>query len=237
MIALIDSRTGKNICDALREYGFTTVLMQPSPNLQDPIASHADMLLFIGFDRLFCHSDYYKSNKELIDQILLAGGLSLTLSDESWSKEYPNDVLFNAALVGDHLVCNKKTVSKDILFKAIEQGYKIVNIPQGYTKCSICTVSDNAVITADKAIEKACKSENIDVLLISEGCVSLPPYNFGFIGGASGTCGDKVYFCGSVTAHPDGDKIKNFCQKHGKMAVSLSDEQLKDVGSIFFVGE
>ena len=110
-------------------------------------------------------------------------------------------------------------------------------MPQGYTKCSVCVVSDNAIITADRAIATACAAVGIDVLTVSEGHISLPPYNFGFIGGASCACGDNVYFCGSLDTHPDGESIKEFCKNHGKLAVSLSDGELQDVGSLFFVGE
>ena len=173
----------------------------------------------------------------VIDNIAKIGCLSLSVSNEKWSQDYPNDVLFNACIVGNKLICNKKTVSNNILSAASEHGYEIINVNQGYTKCSICPVSDNAIITADKCIASACKKNGIDVLLISEGHISLLPYNFGFIGGTSGVYRDSVYFCGALTSHPDGDKITDFCIKHGKKAVSLSKGDLEDVGSIFFIGE
>ncbi len=237
MIALIDRRASEKSLSSLQKYGFETILMPPSPSLQTGVASHTDMLIFIGFGRLFCHTSYYESNKNLIEYITRKGDLMLSLSDEEWSQNYPHDVLFNACLVGNKLICNKKTVSNNILRDAVENNCEVIDIPQGYTKCSVCVVSDNAVITADISIAKACKNSSIDVLLISEGHISLPPYSFGFIGGTSGLCGDTVYFCGSLDKHPDATKIKAFCQTHGKKTVSLSDDTLQDVGSIFFIGE
>lgn len=79
----------------------------------------------------------------------------------------------------------------------------------------------------------AGRALGIDVLTVSEGHISLPPYNFGFIGGSCGERGGKVYFCGSINSHPDGARIKEFCEKHGKTAISLSDRELIDVGSLF----
>jgi hypothetical protein len=96
-------------------------------------------------------------------------------------------------------------------------------------------VSENAIITADRAISASCAQLGIDVLLIREGYISLPPYSFGFIGGASGVCGNNVYFSGSLGSHPDGERIKKFCEKHNKTAISLTDCELKDVGSLFFI--
>jgi hypothetical protein len=81
----------------------------------------------------------------------------------------------------------------------------------------------------------AGRASGIDVLTVSEGHISLPPYNFGFIGGSCTECGGKVYFCGSINSHPDGARIKEFCEKHGKTAISLSDRELIDVGSLFFI--
>lgn len=235
MLVLVDERVSAETLSALRKKGFETILLPPSPNLQPAVSSHADMLLFMGFGRLFCHASYYEQHKELIDIIRSAAKLELTLSDEKWTKEYPSDVLFNACLLRNRLICNKKTVSSLILSAAQESGCEIINAPQGYTKCSICPVSDTAIITADKAIAKACQNCGFDVLLISEGHVSLPPYDFGFIGGASGLCGDTVYFCGNIELHPDAHIIKEFCQKHEKNVVSLSRGELFDFGSLFFI--
>ncbi|MBR3878694.1 MAG: methyltransferase domain-containing protein [Clostridia bacterium] len=237
MYALIDCRTNDTSLSAIRALGHTPILMPPASYLDAAVASHTDMLLFIGFGRLFCHARYYEEQKELIDTIISLSSLELTLSYEETSNKYPHDVLFNACLVTNSLICNEKSVSKLILNAARDAGCQIISVTQGYTKCSICPVSDNAIITADKSIASACENVGIEVLLISEGDVCLPPYNFGFIGGASGILGDTVFFCGSLDTHKDGKAICDFCQKHKKIALSLSSECLQDVGSIFFVGE
>ena len=235
MIALTDNRISQDSLAELRKRGFEVLLMPPSASLQSGVSSHTDMLVFVGFGKLICHEEYYKSNVSLIERIAGEARLEITLSREQWSSNYPYDVLFNACLVGKRLICNKKTVSRLILDEAKSQEYNIINVPQGYTKCSVCIISDNAIITSDKAIASACSAVGIDVLTVSEGHISLPPYSFGFIGGVGGTCGDNVYFCGSLDTHPDGDRIKDFCQKHGKRAVCLSDGELQDVGSLFFI--
>ena len=237
MYALIDCRVSDASLSALKSRGYTPILMPPADYLDKPVASHTDMLIFVGFGRLFCHARYYESNRELIDGIISLSGLELTLSDEEIGNKYPKDVLFNACLVGNRLICNKKSVSKLILDSAMAAHCDIIDVAQGYTKCSICPVSDNAIITADKSIARACEKAGMDVLLISEGDVTLPPYSFGFIGGCAGICNDEVVFCGSVDTHRDGQKIRDFCTKHKKIVLSLSNEILQDVGSIFFIEE
>ena len=233
MFALTDYRTDHQIVSSLSRLGYETILMPPADFLQTGVASHTDMLIFIGFGKLFCHEKYYGVNRELVDRIVSLGGVELALSSEPVGADYPCDVLFNACLLGNRLICNKNTVSRLILSSAERSGCEIINVKQGYTKCSIAVVSDNAVITSDKAIADACKVAEIDVLPVNQGHVSLPPYDYGFIGGASGFCDDKVYFCGSLDRHPDGERIKEFCEKHGKAAISLSDGKLQDVGTLF----
>ena len=237
MLIIVDHRIKEASLSALCREGFKPLLMAPANYLSDAVSSHTDMLIFLGFGRLFCHKRYYESNASLIDHICETAALTLTLSDEATGDRYPEDVLFNACIVGNRLICNERTISKLILASARELGYEIIHVSQGYTKCSICRVSENAIITADKSIAIACREALIDVLLISEGHISLPPYEYGFIGGASGIWQDKVYFCGSLSAHPDGEKIEEFCKKHGKIAVSLSNGELQDVGSCYFIEE
>ena len=235
MIALVDERINDSSLLSLKRIGAEPFLMPPSPLLQKGVASHPDMLVFVGFGKLFCHENYYEANKNLIDAIIAASHLELTLSNEEFSENYPHDVKFNAALVGNTLICNKKTVSQLILAEAEKTGCKIISVPQGYTKCSTCVVSENAIITADKPIFDACIAHNIDSLLITEGHIDLPSYDYGFVGGASGSCGDSVYFCGDITKHPDGERTVEFCKNHGKMVISLSDQRLFDVGTILFI--
>lgn len=235
MLVITDNRIAPSSLAPLESLGFKAILMPAAPYLQPGVASHTDMLLFIGFDRIFCHRRYYEDNLELLEKISRITGYELTVSDELTGEKYPHDVLFNACLLGKRLICNEKTVSKLILDAAKAQNYEIVNVSQGYTKCSVCPVSDNAIITSDKTISKTCADAGIDVLTVSEGHISLPPYNYGFIGGTSGIFRDKVYFCGSLDHHPDGESMNNFCKKHRKTAISLSSDSLKDVGSLLFI--
>ena len=235
MFIIVDHRIKSSSLSSLKALGFEPILMPSLPLLQQGVSAHADMLIFMGLGKLFCHRSYYADKKVLIDRIVGISGLDLIISDEILSSDYPHDVLFNAALIGRRLVCNKKTISRHILKAAEESGCTVINVSQGYTKCSVCAVSDNAIITADKVIASACEVESIDVLLIDEGHVSLPPYNSGFIGGTCGVHGDNVYFCGTLDTHPDAGRIKEFCKKHQKNTVSLSNGELQDVGSLFFI--
>lgn len=202
-------------------------------HLTPPISHHTDMILFIGFNTLFTHKKYYDINKNIIDDIANILQLSLCISEEYTVPKYPHDVLFNAVLLGNKLICNKKTVSKHILEHAKQHMCDIINVNQGYTKCSTLVVSDNAIITSDIKIHKEALKHDIGSLLISCKGIELPPYEYGFIGGTSGYDEKNVYFYGDITKHQDHNAIKEFINSHGKNAVILNSDKLYDVGSIF----
>ena len=91
----------------------------------------------------------------------------------------------------------------------------MLEVQQGYTKCSICVVSENAIITSDIGIHCKAKESGIDSLLISPGYIDLPGYKYGFIGGASFKISDNVIaFTGSLDSHPDKDNIEHFLCKY-----------------------
>lgn len=113
--------------------------------------------------------------------------------------------------------------------------YSILNVGQGYSKCSCAILADGAIITADRGIATVTRQNGIDTLLISEGHVELPGYSYGFIGGASGLCGSRLYFCGDLEKHPDHMAIEAFSKMHSTQCISLSDGMLYDVGSLIFI--
>lgn len=236
MLAVTDCRITEDQKQTLCRYGHEVVTLPPSDTLPEGVASHPDMLIFILGKKIITSKNYYKSNRRAIDEILTYGQFELVLSSEELGEKYPNDVIFNAAKVGRYLIANTKYTAKEILLLADDNALTVIDIKQGYSKCSICVVSDSAVITSDSGIYKTLLEKTcLDVLKISEGFVDLPPYNYGFIGGATGEDFENVYFCGNLNTHPDGEKIKMFCEKHSKNAVSLSSGTLTDIGTIFFI--
>ena len=116
-----------------------------------------------------------------------------------------------------------------------KSGLTLLNVNQSYPNCSILKIDEQSAVTSDRGLYKALCENGIDTLLIEEGHISLPPYEYGFIGGASGVYGDKVMFFGNIDLHPDGEKIRKFIQEKGKRCISLSDAPLRDLGGMIFI--
>lgn len=226
MIAYISESADKRILSALKQDGYEVIPLAPFSVLSNPVSTHTDMLILAIGDIAFVHIDYRAE---------LKGFKEIIRIDEQMSDKYPHDVLLNIAVVGKNVFCNTKFASVTVLEYLKSKGYFIHHVSQGYTHCSVCIVDDNAIITSDIGISQSAKNAGIDVLKISEGDISLPPYNYGFIGGTSGSHKEKIFFCGSLECHPDGEKIRDFCKKHSKIIVELTDTPLMDVGGILFI--
>ena len=218
----------------IRKNGFEIIELPPSPALQPQVASHPDMLMYFG-EKLITSRDYYAIAKAEIDEILQISGKNIEFASEIIKPDYPFDVRFNAFTVGNCLFCSEKGVSGAVTDDANRRGLEIVYVKQGYAKCSTVVVGENAIITADGGIAKAARTKGVDTLVVSPGGVTLDGYDHGFLGGASGAFGDKIFLCGDLERHPDCAKITEFCEKHGKEVVSLSPSPLFDVGTIFFI--
>ncbi|MDB8792035.1 hypothetical protein PN398_15030, partial [Romboutsia sp. 1001216sp1] len=147
--------------------------------------------------------------------------------------KYPNNIQYNVCLFGKYAIHNFDYTDKNILKYIKENNLTMINVNQGYTKCSVCIVDENSIITSDEGIYKEVIKHNIDCLLISKGNIDLFNMNYGFIGGCSGLISHKeLAFYGNIKLHPDYDKIYDFVKSKNKEIISLSDEKLLDLGSL-----
>ncbi len=224
MYVFTDPRISEQALKTLILYGHTPIPCTPHPALDPAVASHPDMLLFPFAQGVFVHRDHTTN----------ANGLPLIPIKQFPDRRYPYDVLMNAACIGNYLICRPDAVASEILRYANTQRLIVLPVRQGYAKCNLCVVSEYAAVSEDASITSALRSVGIEVLQIDPGSVSLPGYPYGFIGGASGTDGTHVFFCGDLSRHPDGARIAAFCRRHGKLPVSLASHALRDVGSLLF---
>lgn len=227
--AFCSNSISENIDTALKKSGVEVIPVPDCKLLPSPVCSHADMLMFKASEKLWIMEkstydkvDFPESDIRVITDTFECGTVA----------EYPYDIRFNAALVGDFLFCREKYISPLILENT---SAKIVDVKQGYARCSMCIVNDHSFITADTSLKNAGERCGLDVLLISPGHIILNGYNYGFIGGASFVKDNNVYFFGNISLHPDYKRIHDFIKSHNANEIILSDEAMYDFGGLFFV--
>ena len=235
-IALTDTRISQKCERALEIRGFHVIKMPPMSSLPEAMASHPDMLLAFLDGTILTSAEYCDTAAYVFCEIReLLPNIKIRFCDTAQGKEYPFDAVYNVLVVGKKLFCRAKTVAKEILEFAEEHGYEVIDVKQGYPACTTLTIGDRCAITADAGMKKALYESGIPVATIENGNILLPPYEYGFIGGAAGVYQDKVYFLGNLDLHPSASIIKEACIRAGATPISLSDEELSDLGRIIFL--
>ena len=151
---------------------------------------------------------------------------------------YPGDCRYNAACTGKFFI-HKLDVTDAGLLDAAKTScgdeLQLIDVHQGYAKCSTVIVDEDSIITYDKGIAKPCEAAGMNVLLVEPGFVKLRSANTGFIGGASGRVDDKIVFNGDLSAHPNFREIAGFIKERGLGCKWFGSYELEDIGSIITV--
>ena len=163
---------------------------------------------------------------------LRLNGFAVHLSEPPQEK-YPANIGLNFVVGADFILGRFRSAAPALLAFLQEAGKPMINVKQGYAKCSLCFVTANAFITEDAGIADTLQKTGHDVLLISPGDVYLSESHHGFFGGASGLIAPNVLaVTGELAAHRDGDKIRRFLQAHGVRPLELSKGIITDIGGI-----
>lgn len=231
MNVIIDYRTSAKSVDALRSLGFNVIKTPKIESVHDSICGHSDIMVHkTDNNTVICEPTVYKYFSRTLQGIKVMEGKT-TLKEK-----YPYDIAYNAARVGNCIICNEKFTDDTILEFCFKNNIKIINTKQGYAKCSTCVVSDNAIITSDKNIAQAAEKNGIEALFINDEDVKLPGFDHGFFGGATGLIKEGLLAVnGDLKLHSDACKIVEFAQKHKVKVISLSDGDITDIGSIITI--
>ena len=229
---LICGSTDERIISFFESRGISVIISEKNPDIAKPVSVHADMSCLHLGDNIIIVDKRQKELKNSLEKM----GMKVYETDEIIRGEYPDDIRLNVALLGDFAIGSFRNTDKTLL--QLLNDRKLIDVNQGYSKCSALIVNSRAVITDDESVFKAVSVRDIDCLLISKGDIMLEGYNYGFIGGASGKISaDTVVFFGSIEKHRDFDAIKQFLKKHNCRYVCTDDGMLRDIGGIVTLTE
>ncbi len=229
VFANIDDNALKNAFDKL---SIKVVPVIQNELLDAPVSRHADILAnYVGKSTFLVD----KNQAELCNFIKDNDGKSVII--ENIHSPYPNDCLLNFADIGDYIICNKSILTKEIV--DLLPNKQIIDVKQGYSKCSVCICKYNTIITDDISVYNAVlQFDNINSLLIEKGSVHINKYDYGFIGGCCGLI-DKntLLFNGDLSTHSSFDKIKKFLYDNDVNYIDIKGKPLTDIGSIIPIME
>ncbi|GAA0748044.1 DUF6873 family GME fold protein [Clostridium oceanicum] len=229
--ALVDSRISNIEKENLKKFGLEIICCPTSNLLYDAVCGHPDMLLnIIDKNRLLLHKD---TDSKFINKLKKLN-FKVILSKNSLKNKYPKDIILNAVNTKKIFMHNLKFTDPTLL--DLVKNKNLINISQGYSKCSTAIVSPNAVMTSDIKIAKILTKNKFDVLLLPPGDILLPGLDYGFIGGCCGLIDEKtIAFYGNLKFYKYGNEVLQFLNKHNVKPIFLRNDKLIDRGSILCI--
>ncbi len=203
--AYISCRAYPELKNWLSDRGYELNVLHEGDKPYPAISSHPDIYM--------CHT-----GKKLLKQ-------------SDIGSKFPDYLGFNGVFLDKYFIHNLDYSSPALLKEA--EGLELINVKQGYAKCSCVVVDEKSIITADEGIVKKIQNYDIDVLKVSQGHVLLDGFDYGFIGGASGRVGNCIVFNGDLNTHLDGKAIRGFITSRGLEVVDFKGHDLCDIGTVF----
>ena len=224
---LVAENFPEDSAEKLKAYG-KVVRTRANKNLLMGLDTHPDILVHpLPSGELVVDRDNFEYYKKIFPD------KNIIPSHSSLSKKYPKDVPLNAFTFKNYFIHNLKFTDKVLLDYYKNSAYELINFKQGYGKCS-SLVTEDFIITSDGGIYESLR-DLIPIYKINHGEIKLQNFNYGFIGGASGVLGKKIFFTGDFSNHSSHEEILKIIKKYDYEIEILSDETIEDFGSIYFI--
>jgi len=229
-LMVVDGRIALEMEKTLEERDIRLIKTLPVKEVMPEIAYHPDIMMHhLGKERVIVAPN----TPEKLVYALENEKFEIIIGNRELKEKYPKDIPYNVARLGKFAICNVKNTDELLLEKLMEEGAQLIDVSQGYSKCSVCVVDSNSIITSDKGIAKKTLEYGIDVLLIDPGNIELKGMDYGFIGGATGFLShNELAFAGCLEKHPQYSMILNFMLKHEKNSINLYKNTLQDLGTL-----
>lgn len=221
---IIIGKKYRNVLEnALLEHNLSPIWLDDDPFVDERLSGHAD-LSAVQLDNTLICAEYLK-DCECINKVS-EHGFNVQFTNDP-KRNYPDDAGLNFCVIGKRLVYNPKTAISINTY-----GYQCIPVRQGYTKCSVCVVDENSIITSDKMIASALTGEGMNALYINEPFVVLEGFKYGFIGGASFKISkNELAFTGVIKNEAIRKQIEYFLTDRNIEPVYLTDNEIFDIGS------
>lgn len=234
MPVIVDKNADTEMFNALDMYKIKYYNSYSLDFLYKPVNTHPDMQIhFITKDCAVVAPSAYNYYRSILPECII-----LHKGEKDPNSTYPGDCAYNVAKVGKKVIGNLEYTDSVIKKIYTELGFRLINVKQGYTKCNLCVIDDNSVITEDEGLYRRLAEEGFDVLKIPSGEIKLKNFDNGFIGGASGyVANKKLAFCGDISKCSYYENVKHFINSKGIDIIFLLQTAPEDFGSIIFFGD
>ena len=229
-LVIVDGRIDDEIYNNLLKLNLKVIKTMKCEEVDESISYHPDIVMHPLNHRTLVIApnvfDYYEEK-------LHGMGIKLIKGEKTLSMQYPDDIAYNVGRLSGIGIHNFKHTDEKLKYYLKKEALDLINVNQGYTKCSLAVLDDHTAITSDYPMYRTLTDLGFKILLIQPGSILLKGQNYGFIGGTSGSLPEnKFMLSGSLNFHPDKDEILKFISEMGKELILLSKKEIVDIGTI-----
>ena len=207
-----------------------------SKNVYEEISSHVDIFAYKIENNLIIEPIFYNYFMEQVKGFEI--NINIIKGDNIVHTQYPKDISYNVCTIGDYAIHNFKYTSKKIIDLLYSLDYKLINVKQGYTNCSIAVIDDNSLIVSDKGLYKELSKYDLDILFI-DNKLDIKLLNgsgysnkHGFIGGCISRIGDSIIVFGDLSKIDNNNIIRNFILNKKLNIIEFKELDVIDYGGI-----
>ncbi len=230
---IIDNRMRIEEKNILKELGYKLIEIETNKDVYPEISSHTDIFCTKINNNLIVEPTQYNLIKNNVKK-----SINIIKGSSKIEGKYPNDISYNVCILGKYAIHNFKYTDKKIKEILQKENFNLINVKQGYTKCSIAVIDENSIITADRGIYEELKKHNFNILFIEDELniklinqVKISTMN-GFIGGSISRIGNNVFISGDLQKIDKCNKIRNFIKERNLNIISFENLDVTDYGGI-----
>lgn len=230
----IDSRyMDSPIASALKKLGIKLLPVFPCQDTYESITCHPDIQFHpLDEENIVVAPNAHPKNIQGLKDLKFNIIMGKTLVGPA----YPQSIGYNVGRIGRYAFHDFRYTDPILMMELEKRQVKLIQVKQGYTKCSMAILNHNTFITQDKGIYRAAINNGLEVLLMSPGGIELSGQLYGFIGGATGLIGaNELAITGSLENHSDVTSLKNFINNHNIKLSVLTSGPCIDIGSLIYL--
>lgn len=233
---ILDYRTSEKELQRLLSFGFNLIPTDKVSSLYEAVDGHPDLQFFRIENKIIAQKDLREKQIELLSNL----GTSITLGNSTLSLPYPGNIPYNALLTPD-LLMHRLDATDPVILSEIQELKKskeisLVNVKQGYSRCSCAYVGNNSYVTEDIVMAEKLTSLKKQVFYQKHSNVYLEGFDFGFIGGALSLISiqgeELVLISGSLDSYFYGKELKAFLAQRNIRYECIGEGKLMDRGTI-----
>lgn len=227
MLIFADKKIPRDAKDKLSRYG-ELVEFATEGITYEAISGHPDIFLCALNDKTVAAPNLPAEYRAVLEK----NGTGVIYGSSPVGEKHPAGALYNAAATGVRFI-HRLDITDPVLLD-IAGGLDMINVKQGYTRCSLLPLGENSFITSDRKIHMVLDSLEADVLYVNPDDIILPGFPNGFFGGACGVVDKTVFITGSLEFIREGEGVRRFLSDRNYEIIELYKGPLFDGGSLLF---